>query len=86
MPLKHLHYEYLVNLGFVYEDYFFNARKYLRTVSLNQFHLIISFTAWFFYGVTISGLLYIKIKFPELPRAYTVREFHMIVTLLRMGK
>ncbi|XP_017330872.1 b(0,+)-type amino acid transporter 1 isoform X2 [Ictalurus punctatus] len=41
-----------------------------------------SFTAWFFYGVTISGLLYIKIKFPELPRAYTVPIFIPILVLL----
>ncbi|KAF4084282.1 hypothetical protein AMELA_G00126860 [Ameiurus melas] len=41
-----------------------------------------SFTAWFFYGVTISGLLYIKIKFPDLPRAYTVPIFIPILVLL----
>ncbi|MCI4382452.1 hypothetical protein PGIGA_G00015130 [Pangasianodon gigas] len=41
-----------------------------------------SFTAWFFYGVTISGLLYLKIKCPELPRAYTVPIFIPIVVLL----
>ncbi|KAG9268811.1 b(0,+)-type amino acid transporter 1 isoform X1 [Astyanax mexicanus] len=31
-----------------------------------------SFTAWFFYGVTLSGLLYLKIKKRDLPRSYTV--------------
>ncbi|XP_042357370.1 LOW QUALITY PROTEIN: b(0,+)-type amino acid transporter 1 [Plectropomus leopardus] len=31
-----------------------------------------SFTAWFFYGITLSGLLYLKIKKPELPRPYRV--------------
>ncbi|XP_035607904.1 b(0,+)-type amino acid transporter 1-like [Oncorhynchus keta] len=31
-----------------------------------------SFTAWFFYTITLSGLLYLKIKKPELPRTYSV--------------
>uniref|UniRef100_A0A3B4BJ63 b(0,+)-type amino acid transporter 1 n=1 Tax=Periophthalmus magnuspinnatus TaxID=409849 RepID=A0A3B4BJ63_9GOBI len=26
------------------------------------------FTAWFFYGITLSGLIYLKIKRPDLPR------------------
>ncbi|XP_058254411.1 b(0,+)-type amino acid transporter 1 isoform X1 [Hemibagrus wyckioides] len=41
-----------------------------------------SFTAWFFYGVTISGLLYLKIKFPDLPRTYTVPIIIPILVLL----
>ncbi|KAJ3613619.1 hypothetical protein NHX12_019865 [Muraenolepis orangiensis] len=31
-----------------------------------------SFTAWFFYAITISGLLYLKVKKPDLPRPYKV--------------
>ncbi|XP_061699171.1 b(0,+)-type amino acid transporter 1-like [Syngnathoides biaculeatus] len=31
-----------------------------------------SFTAWFFYAITLSGLLYLKIRNPELPRPYRV--------------
>lgn len=34
--------------------------------------VIVSFTAWFFYGITLSGLLYLKIKKPELHRPYKV--------------
>ncbi|CAB1331058.1 unnamed protein product [Coregonus sp. 'balchen'] len=34
-----------------------------------------SFTAWFFYAITLSGLLYLKIKKPELPRPY--RQFSL---------
>lgn len=82
MPLKLLHNEYLVNLGFALTS--FNARTYLCIVSLIPLHLIFSFTAWFFYGVTIGGLLYLKIKFPDLPRTYTVKELHIIVKLLQM--
>ncbi|KAK7905254.1 hypothetical protein WMY93_017861 [Mugilogobius chulae] len=31
-----------------------------------------SFTAWFFYGITLSGLIYLKIKRADLPRPYKV--------------
>ncbi|TKS86289.1 b(0,+)-type amino acid transporter 1 [Collichthys lucidus] len=31
-----------------------------------------SFTAWFFYAITLGGLLYLKIKKPELHRPYKV--------------
>ncbi|XP_030211795.1 b(0,+)-type amino acid transporter 1 isoform X2 [Gadus morhua] len=41
-----------------------------------------SFTAWFFYAITISGLLYLKIKKPELPRPYTVPIIIPILVLL----
>ncbi|RXN24413.1 b(0,+)-type amino acid transporter 1-like protein [Labeo rohita] len=41
-----------------------------------------SFTAWFFYGVTISGLLYLKIKKPENPRTITVPIIIPILVLL----
>nr|XP_055027586.1 b(0,+)-type amino acid transporter 1 isoform X3 [Misgurnus anguillicaudatus] len=41
-----------------------------------------SFTAWFFYGITLSGLLYLKIKKPELPRAITVPIIIPILVLL----
>ncbi|XP_037397932.1 b(0,+)-type amino acid transporter 1 isoform X3 [Pygocentrus nattereri] len=41
-----------------------------------------SFTAWFFYGVTISGLLYLKIKRRDLPRTYTVPIIIPIMVLL----
>ncbi|XP_028847985.1 b(0,+)-type amino acid transporter 1-like isoform X3 [Denticeps clupeoides] len=41
-----------------------------------------SFTAWFFYGITLSGLLYLKIKKPDLPRPYKVPIILPIVVLL----
>ncbi|XP_072545246.1 b(0,+)-type amino acid transporter 1-like [Salminus brasiliensis] len=41
-----------------------------------------SFTAWFFYGVTLSGLLYLKIKKRDLPRTYTVPIIIPILVLL----
>ncbi|XP_062462329.1 b(0,+)-type amino acid transporter 1-like isoform X1 [Pezoporus occidentalis] len=38
--------------------------------------------AWFFYGMTISGLLYLKIKKPELPRSYKVPIIIPIIVLM----
>nr|XP_033793452.1 b(0,+)-type amino acid transporter 1-like [Geotrypetes seraphini] len=41
-----------------------------------------SFTAWLFYGITIAGLLYLKIKKPDLPRPYKVPIVIPIVVLI----
>ncbi|XP_077945185.1 b(0,+)-type amino acid transporter 1 isoform X1 [Gasterosteus aculeatus] len=41
-----------------------------------------SFTAWFFYGITLSGLLYLKIKKPELHRPYKVPIILPILVLI----
>ncbi|XP_053366367.1 b(0,+)-type amino acid transporter 1-like isoform X2 [Clarias gariepinus] len=43
---------------------------------------LFSFTSWFFYGVTVSGLLYLKIKKSDLPQAYKVPIFIPILVLL----
>ncbi|GLD56313.1 b(0,+)-type amino acid transporter 1-like isoform X3 [Lates japonicus] len=41
-----------------------------------------SFTAWFFYAITLSGLIYLKIKKPELPRPYRVPIILPILVLI----
>ncbi|KAB5562087.1 hypothetical protein PHYPO_G00013960 [Pangasianodon hypophthalmus] len=41
-----------------------------------------SFISWFFYGLTISGLLYLKIRNSDLPRAYKVPIFIPILVFL----
>ncbi|XP_070776783.1 b(0,+)-type amino acid transporter 1 [Enoplosus armatus] len=41
-----------------------------------------SFTAWFFYAITLCGLLYLKIKKPELPRPYRVPIILPILVLI----
>uniref|UniRef100_A0A671XM89 B(0,+)-type amino acid transporter 1-like n=1 Tax=Sparus aurata TaxID=8175 RepID=A0A671XM89_SPAAU len=41
-----------------------------------------SFSAWIFYGITLSGLIYLKIKKPELPRSYRVPIILPILVLL----
>ncbi|XP_061482036.1 b(0,+)-type amino acid transporter 1-like [Rhineura floridana] len=42
--------------------------------SFSQIVNLFSFTAWLFYGITITGLLYLKIKKPELPRSFKLSE------------
>ncbi|XP_028293398.1 b(0,+)-type amino acid transporter 1 [Gouania willdenowi] len=41
-----------------------------------------SFTAWFFYAITLCGLLYLRIKKPELPRPYKVPILLPILVLI----
>ncbi|XP_037550666.1 b(0,+)-type amino acid transporter 1 [Nematolebias whitei] len=41
-----------------------------------------SFTAWFFYAITLSGLIYLKIKKPELPRPFSVPIILPILVLI----
>nr|XP_006626415.2 PREDICTED: b(0,+)-type amino acid transporter 1-like [Lepisosteus oculatus] len=41
-----------------------------------------SFTAWFFYGITLSGLLYLKIRKPHLHRPYKVPFIIPIMVLI----
>ncbi|XP_076833922.1 b(0,+)-type amino acid transporter 1-like isoform X1 [Brachyhypopomus gauderio] len=43
---------------------------------------LFSFTGWFFNGLTLSGLIYLKIKKPDLPRAYSVPIIVPILVLL----
>ncbi|XP_066478709.1 b(0,+)-type amino acid transporter 1-like [Tiliqua scincoides] len=50
--------------------------------SFSQIVNLFSFTAWLFYGTTISGLLYLKIKKSELPRSYKVPIIIPIVFLM----
>uniref|UniRef100_A0A3B5MD25 Zmp:0000001267 n=1 Tax=Xiphophorus couchianus TaxID=32473 RepID=A0A3B5MD25_9TELE len=64
---------------------------YLLSISLKHKHLFtikVTFrvssttSAWFFYAVTLSGLIYLKIKKPELPRPYSVPIVLPILILL----
>lgn len=41
-----------------------------------------SFTAWLFYGITFSGLIYMKIKKPDIPRPYKVPIILPVITLI----
>uniref|UniRef100_A0A8C9QY84 b(0,+)-type amino acid transporter 1 n=1 Tax=Scleropages formosus TaxID=113540 RepID=A0A8C9QY84_SCLFO len=41
-----------------------------------------SFTAWFFYGITVSGLLYLKIKKPEMRGSYKTPIFVPILVII----
>ncbi|XP_034965883.1 b(0,+)-type amino acid transporter 1 [Zootoca vivipara] len=50
--------------------------------SFSQIVNLFSFTAWLFYGTTVAGLLYLKIKKPELPRSYKVPIIIPVVFLM----
>ncbi|CAI9546098.1 unnamed protein product [Staurois parvus] len=41
-----------------------------------------SFTAWLFYSITIFGLIYIKIKKPDIPRPYQVPIIIPVIVLI----
>ncbi|XP_003215508.2 b(0,+)-type amino acid transporter 1 isoform X1 [Anolis carolinensis] len=50
--------------------------------NFSQLVNLFSFTAWFFYGITVTGLLYLKIKKPEMPRSYKVPIIIPVIFLL----
>ncbi|XP_047467654.1 b(0,+)-type amino acid transporter 1 isoform X1 [Mugil cephalus] len=57
----------------------------LVVLAIGDFQSIVnffSFTAWIFYGITLSGLIYLKIKKPELPRPYKVPILLPILVLI----
>ncbi|XP_061598851.1 b(0,+)-type amino acid transporter 1-like isoform X2 [Cololabis saira] len=63
----------------------FTTAVSLIVLMMGDFQSIVnyfSFTAWFFYGITLGGLIYLKIKKPDLPRPYSVPIFLPIVVLL----
>ncbi|NXA37593.1 BAT1 protein, partial [Eudromia elegans] len=63
----------------------FTSAMSLIMIISGSFTTIVNFfscIAWFFYGMTISGLLYLKIKKPELPRSYKVPIVIPIIVLL----
>ncbi|XP_062427165.1 b(0,+)-type amino acid transporter 1-like [Rhea pennata] len=63
----------------------FTSVMSLIMILLGNFTTIVnffSFIAWFFYGMTILGLLYLKIKKPELPRSYKVPIIIPIIVLM----
>ncbi|KAG8445694.1 hypothetical protein GDO86_010467 [Hymenochirus boettgeri] len=43
---------------------------------------LFSFTAWLFYGITLSGLLYMKITKPDIPRPYKVPIIIPVIVLI----
>nr|XP_009682214.1 PREDICTED: b(0,+)-type amino acid transporter 1-like [Struthio camelus australis] len=63
----------------------FTSTVSLIMILLGNFTTIVnffSFIAWFFYGMTILGLLYLKIKKSELPRSYKVPIIIPIIVLM----
>ncbi|XP_029452743.1 b(0,+)-type amino acid transporter 1-like [Rhinatrema bivittatum] len=63
----------------------FTSTIALILIILGNFSSIVnffSFTAWLFYGMTIAGLLYLKIKKPNLPRPYKVPIIIPIIVLI----
>ncbi|XP_031466962.1 LOW QUALITY PROTEIN: b(0,+)-type amino acid transporter 1-like [Phasianus colchicus] len=63
---------------------FTSAMSLIMIISGNFTSIVtyFSFIAWLFYGMTISGLLYLKIKKPDLPRSYKVPIVIPIIVLM----
>ncbi|NXJ66931.1 BAT1 protein, partial [Rostratula benghalensis] len=63
---------------------FTSAMSLIMVISGNFTSIVnfFSFIAWFFYGMTITGLLYLKIKKTELPRSYKVPIIIPIIVLI----
>ncbi|KAG8445695.1 hypothetical protein GDO86_010468 [Hymenochirus boettgeri] len=63
----------------------FTAIISLIMIIPSSFNIIVnfsSFATWLFYGTTISGLLYSKIKKPDIPRPYKVPIIIPVIVLI----